>query len=203
MKNRQPIIRFSIIVFFLFGIFQTTFSQSIDSMSKVILDKVEKHYSSYETMRYKAKLTVEKYEISMDFEFATSKTKFKVIDDNEIAVSDGEYTISKRKETNEVTKKAYDETISLLWFAKLNDFCTKNCKVVYLEDYQMGEITTHVLRLESLNDELEIGLVELYISNEDYRVLQFVSVTEDMATMWFYNFEANPTFPDDYFEIKN
>lgn len=160
MKISQPIFRLCLSIFFVFGMFQSANGQMVDSMSKVILDKVEKEYASYETMRYKSKLTVEKYGLSSQFEFSTSKSKFRVVDDNEIAVTDGKRMISKSKTTNRVSEESFDETISLLWFKKLNDFCTNNCKVIYLEDYQMGELTTHVLRVESLNDDLEIGIIE-------------------------------------------
>ena len=53
MKNSQPTIRLCLSIFFVFGMFQTAQSQTIDDKSKVILDKVETHYSSFETMRYK------------------------------------------------------------------------------------------------------------------------------------------------------
>lgn len=226
MKNLQPIIRFSIIVFFLFGIFQTAFGQTIDSMSKVILDKVEKEYASYETMQYEV-IIMSEYDGQIEsdtIEVGTTQTMLRIENEEGAAVSDGNRIISLEKFDNELDTIEYNEEIEIFWLNRIFDSFEQDGDISFVETKKDDGKTVHVLSMKIENEaakyaevpEYEEGMKNedaekiydfyyFYIDTNTNQILKFTYKWDgdlESTTFHYSNFKANPTFPTDYFEIK-
>lgn len=206
MKNKQPIFQSFLLIFFVFGMVQTAFSQSIDDKSKAILDKVGKHYASFETLRYQVNMISEiDGETSIDsLQARVSQTMLKIENEEGVAVSNKKTIISMEKFDNEIDTLEYDEFINLFWLTNIVDFMKQHGEISFVKTIQENGKTIHVLYLLLTFEEDGDEPFLLYIDGDKNTILKFQYDDEGFKESFIYTkLEANPTFPEDYFEIKN
>lgn len=209
MKSLQPLIRLCVLVFFISGIFQTAQGQTIDDESKTILEQFEKKYSSFETASFSMKMMmsindeVETKQVKIDFNHQYMKAEH----DEALVVSDGKEDVTFIKELELTDTDDHDIGIRLFWMFKMPDFCREFCNVTYGTTDEIVSSQIHLLNVEILDDNSSIIEAKYYLNKDNLEIQKIIIYFDedktDHSVITITDYQMNPTFPDDYFEIKN
>ncbi|MFK7947458.1 MAG: outer membrane lipoprotein carrier protein LolA [Saprospiraceae bacterium] len=208
MKNKQPIIRLCLSIFFVFGMFQTAFSQSIDSMSKVILEQFEEKYAAYETMSFQMQMILP---IADDIDTNIAKVDFnhqhmRVEHEEALIITDGKEDAVFGKQNDYTSTDEHDKSTRLVWLFKFPDFCREYCEVTYRATNKIASNNSHILNIKILNDNSSVVIAKYFLdanSLEIQKIMVYFDKDQvDVGVLTIEDFQFNPTFEEDYFEIK-
>lgn len=207
MKKSFSIIRLFLLVFFVFGIFQSIYSQTIDSKSAVILEKLEQKHSTYKTvsMQIEMILLLENQLDTNMVNVGFNNQQMKVEHKTAIVISDGENDEIYSKESDDKHTSEYDKNNSLIWLHKMPAFFREDCNVTYEKMIEVGTSKQHILNIEILDENSSAIAAKYYIDTntlEIKKVLVFFDDDDDIGVLTIKNYEINLTFEADFFEIK-